>query len=133
MPACGVLSVVNLMQAPAQDEGQNGFSASNYDSALVDARALRAELEGGLKQYRARNDSLIKQMNMLHARLQRKNPTVQAVEELKQAQIQVSPHKRLPTAGSHNLHMLDIYNSGPRRRVTTLTLSTCKDLIRHAF
>lgn len=55
----------------------------------MDARALRAELEGGLKQYRARNDSLIKQMNVLHARSQRRNPTVQAVEELKQAQIQV--------------------------------------------
>ena len=87
------------MQAPAQDESQNGFSASNYDSALVDARALRAELEGGLKQYRGRNDTLIKQMNMLHARLQRKNPTVQAVEELKQAQIQVGRLRLVPCRG----------------------------------
>ena len=74
-----------------QDESQNGYSGNSYDRALVDTRALRAELEGGLKQYRARNDSLIKRMNVLHARLQRKNPTVQAVEELKQAQIQVGP------------------------------------------
>ena len=77
------------VQAPAQTESQNGFSGNTYDRALVDARALRAELEGGLKQYRTRNDSLIKQMNVLHARSQRRNPTVQAVEELKQAQIQV--------------------------------------------
>ena len=77
---------------------------SIYDSALVDARALRAELEGGLKQYRSRNDSLIKQMNMLHARLQRRNPTVQAVEELKQAQIQVCPLSLAPCSSILHRH-----------------------------
>lgn len=76
-------------QAAVQDGSQNGFRENNYDGALKDARALRAELEGGLKQYRARSDSLVKRMNTLHARLQRKDPTVQAVEELKQSQIQV--------------------------------------------
>ena len=68
----------------------NGLGQNTYESALADARALRSELEGGAKQHRAVNETLVKRMHTLYARQQRKNPTVQAVEEFKQAQIQVS-------------------------------------------
>ncbi len=67
-----------------------GLGQDAYDSALADARALRTELESGAKQHRAVNETLMKRMHTLYARQQRKNPTVQAVEEFKQAQIQVS-------------------------------------------
>ena len=68
---------------------QSARGRDGYDSALVDARGLRAELERGVGQFRARTDALVKQMNRLQSRLQKAGPSVQAVDELKQSQIQV--------------------------------------------
>ena len=68
---------------------QSARGREGYDSALVDARGLRAELERGVGQFRARTDALVKQMNRLQSRLQKAGPSVQAVDELKQSQIQV--------------------------------------------
>ena len=68
---------------------QSARGRDGYDSALVDARGLRAELERGVGQFRARTDALVKQMNKLQSRLQKAGPSVQAVDELRQSQIQV--------------------------------------------
>ena len=68
---------------------QSVRGGGGYDGALVDARGLRAELERGVGQFRARTDALVKQMNKLQSRLQKAGPSVQAVDELRQSQIQV--------------------------------------------
>ena len=61
----------------------------NYNDTLHRTRALRAELQSNLPQYKARNATLEKQASSLETRLQKEPPTVEAAETLEAARTQV--------------------------------------------
>ncbi len=61
----------------------------SYTDVLHTAKALRAELQGNLAQYRSRNASLEKQAALLESRLQKGPPTLEAANALEAAKTQV--------------------------------------------
>ena len=69
----------------------------SYNDILQSAKALKAELQSNLGQYRARNATLEKQANVLESRLQKESPTLEAADALEAARTQV-PHAFLMSA-----------------------------------